>query len=165
MPNRAFTLIELVIAMVVIGLVVVIAGPQMNNLPKSKAQFAVRKMQSDVRYAQLLAMETSARTRVSFNTSTDIYQLERESSPGTWVSVTNPATKSAYNVTLNTGDYAGVDITAASLDGNSTVIFNSYGAPFNAAETSLSDASYAELNAKYQLRFRAETGKADIVTL
>ena len=165
MTKRGFSLIELVMVMVIIGALVMTAGPQLSNMPTGKAQFAVRQMQSDVRYAQLLAMETETRTRVVFSASTDSYQMERESSPGTWVSVTNPSTKSAYTVTFNSGDYSAVDITTVSLGGASTVIFNSYGAPFNASSAALTDSSYVELNSKYQLRFRSDTGKVDIVTL
>lgn len=165
MANRGFTLIELIIVIILIGFIAVMVGPQLTNVPQTKAQYAVRKLQSDVRYAQLLAMETSARTRVVFDTSSDVYQLERESSPGTWTSVTNPSTKSAYTVTFNSGDYAGVDITGAVFNSGSTVIFNTYGAPLDSSGAVLVEPSQVELNSKYQLRFRAETGKVDIVTL
>lgn len=160
-----FTLVELLIVIVAFGILAVVAAPQLSNLPVTKAQFAVHQMQSDVRYAQLLAIQTQKRTRVVFNGGGNSYELQIETSPSSWVAVANPSTKANYDVLFNSGAYQGVAITTTSLNSGSSVIFDSYGAPFNASEASLSEPAFVELNSKYQLRFRAETGKVDIVTL
>ena len=164
-PQKGFTLIELIMVMVMIGILVVVASTRLQNLPNTRAQFAMRKMQSDVRYAQILAMESQKRTRVVFSTGSDTYDLQYETTPSNWSAITHPATKSNFSVQLNTGDFSGVDITQASLNSGSSVTFDSYGAPFNSSDTALTEPAYVELNAAYQLRFRAETGKVDIVTL
>ena len=165
MSKRGFTLIELIVVIVLLGFITIKARPQLDNLPQTRAYFAIRKVQSDVRYAQLLAMETNARTRVVFDAAADSYQLDRETSPSVWTGVSNPSTKGTYSVTLNSGDYSGVDITGAAINATSTVIFNVNGAPFDGSGNALTEPSQIELNSKYQLRFRVETGKVDIVTL
>ena len=157
-------MIELITVMIIIGIVASVSVPKLQNLPNTRAQFAIRKLRSDVRYAQLLAMESQARTRVVFDTAADTYELQRESAPNTWVAVTDPASKGNYSVTFNAGDYAGVDITSAVFNAASTVIFNTFGAPFDGSGNVLVEPSQVVLNSgAYQLRFRAQTGKVDIV--
>lgn len=151
--------------MLVISIAGVMVAPQLTNIAVSKAQFAIDQVLSDVRYAQMLAIETQLRTRVVFNAGTDSYAVQIETSPATWVAATSPFTKGSFTVTLNAEDYSGVDITTVSLNSASTVIFNSYGAPFNAAEIALTEPAFVELNSKYQMHFRAETGKTDLVVL
>ncbi|MCM8775117.1 MAG: prepilin-type N-terminal cleavage/methylation domain-containing protein [Candidatus Omnitrophica bacterium] len=165
--RTGFTLIELVIVIAFLVSLGVLAYPQFTDIPVAKAQYAIHKIQSDVRYAQLAAMETTGRTRINFNTTTDAYELERESTPGNWVALVHPATRLDYDVTFaGTGsEYSGVDITAAIFGSGSTVIFNTYGAPYDGAGNSLAEPAYVELNSKYRLQFRADTGKVDIVTL
>lgn len=164
---KGLTVIELVMVLVVISILLVLAAPGLENLPLTRAQFAAYKMRSDVRYAQLLALASQLRTRVVFNASANSYALEQENSPGSWGAVRDPASQGSYAVTLNTGDYEGVDITAASINGTDTVIFDpaAVGAPYDGTGTALAEPSQVELNAAYQLRFRAATGKVDIVTL
>lgn len=162
---KGFSLIEWIMVMVLLSIVAVSASPRLANLPTTRAQFAIRKMQSDVRYAQLLAMESQRRTRILFDVAKDQYQLEIETSAAVWVPVLHPSTQTNFTVTLNAGDFAGVDVTSVTLDGNSEVIFDAYGAPYNAAGSPLTEPAYVELNSKYQLHFREQTGKVDIVTL
>ena len=163
--SSGFTLIELIMVMAIAGILWVTASPRLDDLPETRARYAIRRVQSDVRYAQLLAMESQSRTRVVFDTGTETYNLQIETSPGTWAAMTNPATKENYTVTFNTGDFTGVDVTKADFNGNTTVIFDSLGIPFDGSGQPLVEPAEVELNALYQLRFRAPTGKVDIVTL
>ena len=163
--KRGFTVIELIMVIVVITLVAFVASPLVENLPNTRAYYAVHKMRSDLRYAQELAIVSQARTRVVFDASIDRYQIERETSPNLWVAATDPATKGNYQVDFNTGDYQGVDITVANLNGTTTVIFDSYGAPFDGNGVALPEPAYVDLNSKYRLNFRSQTGKADLTIL
>ncbi len=160
--KKGFTLIELIVVLSVIGFVTAMAAPALQNLPNTRAVYAIRKLRSDVRYIQLLAIHSQTRTRVVFDTGADTYSLERETSPGTWAVVTNPATTASYQETFNAGDYEGVDLTAAVFNATSSVIFNTLGAPFDGGGTAITEPAYAELNVLYRLNFRADTGKVDI---
>ena len=151
--------------MVLIGLVALISVPRLENLPNTRAQFAAYRLQSDLRYAQLLAIESQARVRSVFDTSASTYQLERETTPGVWTSVVNPATRQNFTGTLNSGDFAGVTFSQASINGTSTVIFDSLGSPFDASGNALTEPSQVDLNSKFRLRFRLATGKIDILAL
>lgn len=143
----------------------VIAVPRLENSPQTRAYHAVRQMRSDVRYAQLLAMQTQVRTRVSFDVALESYLIQRETGPGSWASVLHPSTKEDYQIDFNTGNYQGADITAAVLNAGTSVIFNDYGEPFDDGSAPLNQPAYVELNAKYRLNIRPQTGKTDIVEL
>ncbi len=162
---RGFTLVELIIVLTTVSIIAALVGIRFENLPQTRAYFAVRKMRSDARYAQLLALNTQKRTRIVFDAGTDQYQLEMESSPGVWINAADPATKGNYQVALNSGDFAGADITQTVFNSTSTVIFDAFGSPFDGLGNTLNEPAFAELNAKYRLQIRAHTGKADIVTL
>jgi len=176
-PTRGFTLIELIALMVILGLMAIVAVPQIFSPPTIRAHYVVRKMQSDIRYAQLLAMQrqepvlplsSTPRIRVVFNLtnppSSNGYQLEQEVGI-TWILLTHPATRSDYVVNLNTGDYQGVSITTISLNAGNAVIFDSYGRPFIGSGSPLTEPAYVDVNGKYRLNFRAQTGKVDITNL
>ena len=160
-----FSLIELVVVLSLISIVAIVSVPRFENLPQTRAYYTACKLRSDIRYAQSLAVQTQTRTRVVFDAVLDNYRLERESVPGTWISIIHPSTKSSYQVALNSGDLKGVDLTQAVFNGNSTLIFDSYGTPFDSAGNPIAEPAYAELNAKYRLELRRETGKVDLVTL
>ena len=180
-----FTIIELVMTLVLISIVAVVAIPA--SLPISantRAYYTVRQIRSDIRYAQLLAMEQAQqnsipfvpRTRVVFYTSTFNppgppwigYQLEQEVSLNTWDVLTHPATRTGYIVKLNEGNYKDVSITAIGLSGGNVVIFDSYGRPYISGVSGvapLTESAFVDLNNKYRLNFRTQTGKVDITNL
>lgn len=166
MRTRGFTVIELLMVIVILGILSVVAVSRFENLPGTRAQFALEKVRSDVRYAQMLAIQTQRRTRFSGNVAADTYALEIETAPNVWNAVTHPVDKNVFSVTLNTGDYAGVDITDTAdgqFPGTSlTVIFDAYGAPFWGDGAPLTEPAFLELNNQYRIHFRAETGKVDL---
>ena len=163
--RHGFTLIELILVLAIVGLLAFVASPRLENLPTTRAYFALRQLQSDVRYAQLLAIESQKRLRIVFDIPANQYRVEKEDPAGVWSSAVHPATKGNYTVQFGADNYAGVQITAAVFDGNSTVIFDSYGAPFDAANAALTEPAYLDLNSKYRLNFHAQTGKVEQVTL
>ena len=172
--DRGFTLIELVMVMVIVGIMAVVASPIFQNFPQMRAEMAAFKLRSDIRYAQIFALQSSLTTRIVFNAVTNSYQLEHDNGVGGYIPIVNPANRDNYTVNFNTGDFQGVTLSsvqlAAPTAGNpNIIIFNGAGAPFyvNLAGTAvpLQEPSNVVLNAKYQMRFRSDTGKVDIVTL
>jgi len=161
--SLGFTLIELVVVISIIGVLAIVASARLENLPSTRAQYAIQKMRSDLRYSQILALASQTRTRVVFNAVTDTYRLERESSPGSWVSVVDPASRGDYMMNYGTDpDYSGVDISTTALDGNNVIIFDSVGAPFNASNSPLSEPAYIELNGTYRVNIKAQTGNLEV---
>jgi len=73
---QAFTLIEILVVISVIGLVLVMSIPLVNNAQKSsKLRNEARQLATDLRYAQQLAVTEQIIYNVVFSTSTDSYQI------------------------------------------------------------------------------------------
>ena len=109
--EAGFTLVELVLIIVILGILAVFAVPRMVDTTATKAAAAARKLQSDIAYAQELAMTRNVRYRVYVNAAP---------APAAGYAVTdsagNPAPDPAggnLSVTLNSGSYAGITISPA----------------------------------------------------
>lgn len=128
--ERGFTLIEVVVVIAVAALLIWVALPR-SFAADVKLQAAARQVQSDIRYAQELAMTRGQHHQIRFYaasnpTPTNQYQI---------VTVTggpavHPLTRSAsFVVDFNSTPWAGVQ-----LDTTVTVEFDSLGRP-NAGQT------------------------------
>ncbi len=157
-----FTMIELVMVIVLIGIVAGVAAPVFfGNSSGIEAGVMVRKVQSDVRYAQSLAMNRSRldtpnissptyRYRIRFNGAdtscayTNQYNIVSDAdNNGTWgenpngaafvESAREPVGASEYFcIQLDTGDYAGITVTADFGGAEpGTLEFDTLGVPYN----------------------------------
>ncbi len=124
MNRKGFTLIELVMVLILIGIIAVVAIPKLSDITATNAGAFAKKLRADMRYAQDLAMTRNQRARVTFRTSPNGYDITLGGNP-----VTDPATGSPFSITLNTGQYAGISISAVEFAG-SYVEFNTLGVPF-----------------------------------
>ncbi len=135
MAKKGFTLIELVMVLVLLGIVAVFVAPKLGDVTATKAGAFADKLRADIRYAQNLAMTMNQRYRVYFNAAPapvpNGYAVVNDAdSDANWGEAgefaLDPAGGGNLSVTLNAGDYAG--ITVASSFGN-FLEFNSLGTP------------------------------------
>lgn len=121
MRENGFTLIELVIILVLIGILAVFAAPRMLDVTSTNAAAFADKLRADIRYAQNAAMTSSRRSRIYFNgTATPPfiapnpgYAAGIDNPPGsctTFAFLADPALTGNLSVALNAGDYAGVTV-------------------------------------------------------
>lgn len=145
MNRNGFTLIELVVILVLIGIIAVLAAPRMLDVTNAKAGAFRHKLQADVRYVQNLAMTHNRRYRVYFNgnglptpsTPADGYIAVNDADGDTtWGEAgevaADPSSSGNLSVTLNTGDYANVTISTGACGppvSGGFVEFNSEGRP------------------------------------
>jgi MSHA pilin protein MshC len=140
MNCKGFTLIELVMIIVLIGIISVYAAPKLGNVASTKADAFTDKLRADIRYAQNLAMSQNRRYRVYFNAApapNPGYAVVNDANGnGTWGGagevVMDPAGNGNLSVTLNAGQFAGITFSAVGFSGN-YVEFNSLGVPFDSA--------------------------------
>jgi MSHA pilin protein MshC len=120
MKNNGFTVIELVMVIVLIGIITVFAAPRMLDVTGTKASSFRDKLKADIRYAQNLAMTRNSRTRVYFNGTGPApaqgYAVGIDSSAANdcsaFVLAVDPAGTTML-VTLNAGTYAGITVVPA----------------------------------------------------
>ena len=155
MDRKGFTLIELIMVIVLIGILAVFAAPKLGNITSTKAGAFADKLRANVRYAQNLAMSQNKRYRVYFNTNPPSpaagYAVVYDTSGGGWTSfgfAQDPAGSGNLSVTLNTGDYAGITV---STPAGGYVEFNSLGVPTAAATITITPGGQ-------QVAITAQTG-------
>jgi len=140
MGRKGFTLIELVMVIMLIGIIAVFAAPRMVDVIGTKASAFRDKLKTDIRYAQNLAMTRNRRTRVYFNgtgpapvTAPAMGYTVGIDSSGTgdcsaFALAIDPAGGGNLSVTLDIGDYRGITVPAPSI---TCLEYDSLGRPYN----------------------------------
>ena len=93
--KNGFTIIELVIVIVIIGIVSAVSAPRFFNLQSFEERGYYDEVISAIRYAHKTALASGCNYRVSVNSTG--YDITKHSncSSGTFSAITNPATGSA----------------------------------------------------------------------
>ncbi|GEM_PF-722571 len=171
-PARSFTLIELLVVIAVISIIAVAVNTDFLDFPAVRTNYTSRKIQSDIRYTQQLAMAlqqnatgpTVFRTRITFNINpVNTYAVEYENPASTWNPAKDPLTRQNFNVTLNTGDYQGVTISLITTlpNAGNRIIFDQTGSPFDQTGAALTSATI-QLSGTRNILITRNTGKVEI---
>lgn len=132
--RRAFTLIEMLIVIVLLGLAGALVIPSMGSVHTLRVQAALRTIVADLSFAQADAIAFQAPRAVIFDVANNRYRV---------VEVIGPTLSGADIETLYLADgpdqryvtdfadqrYAGATITAVDFDGEEAVIFDDLGSP------------------------------------
>jgi type II secretory pathway pseudopilin PulG len=120
-PRRAFTIVEAVLVMTIIGIMASIALPRYAGfVAREQVQSAARRIVTDLSLAQRQARINSASRSVVFDAAAESYTLLNLSDPD------RPSR--TYQVSLKNEPYR-ADIVSASLGGDATLVYDGYGAP------------------------------------
>lgn len=140
MRDQGFTVIEVILILLIVSILAAIPYIRSEDMMGIKVAASARKLQSDIAYAQELAMTRNLRHRVYFNVApapASGYAVLNDSAGNGWG--TTSATEFAadpvggggsLSVTLNAGDYAGITISAVGFT-DSFVEFSTLGVPFD----------------------------------
>lgn len=150
--TRAFTLVEAVVVLVIVGVLSAIALPRYAGFDSHRRmQLVVRKIVADLAYAQHLAQLKGANVKVSFDVIDDRYELigvQDLDHPG-----------QRYRVTLSDEPYV-AQMTSANFQGNPSVEFDLYGAPDSGGSVVVERGSHG-----VRLTIDAETGEVTVTEL
>ena len=131
--HRAFTLVEVMAVIVILGIAAACIVPQIGTRNDLDAAAAARSVMADLLYAQNRAIATQQQHFVEFSTG-GYSILSRASDTSPLYTITNPTTLNSYVVTLGASNtsFSNVSIASVNLDNSSnmTVEFDSLGAPW-----------------------------------
>lgn len=124
MYQKGFTIVELIVVLLLVAIVAIIAVPRWASSPKLEGQ--LQQLQSDLRYAQNLAMTHGERFRVNF-TLPSTYNISDKAG----AAVTNPSTGMSSTALTN-----GVIISGLTNLPNNLIAFDGKGIPYTDATAS-----------------------------
>lgn len=155
--EKGFTLIELVIVIVLLGIIGVVVSLNLGGLSSIRVNNAIKKMAGDLRYAQQLAMTTQIRHGVIFTANSyTVFENDNTADPAR-----NPQGGGDFNVSFTTGEFAGV-IISTSLPG-SIVKFEAIGRPLDGNNAVLTTATnqvtFSYSGSTKNISIRPETGE------
>jgi MSHA pilin protein MshC len=158
MNRRGFTLIEVIMVIVLIGILAVTAAPKLGSFLSSNYGAFSDKLRADMRYAQNLAMSLNQRVRVRFTAAS--YDI---TIGGVIVHATDPSNGKPYPVLLGSGDYAGISL--ADTFGGDCVEFDSLGSPYEGTAATCAAASPLSTSLPASRTVTVTNGQTITVTL
>jgi prepilin-type N-terminal cleavage/methylation domain-containing protein len=143
-----FTLIEILIVVIILGIASAIIVPQLNSEPDLRVAASARIVMADLLYAQNMAISTQGNPKgqsspvtnpyvfVSFNVSSQQYGVYYfNNANSTLTALTHPVNLNSYVMTFGTtgeNDAGNVTLTSANIaSGTTTIAFDALGAPYS----------------------------------
>ena len=134
--NKAYTLIEVLIVVTIMGLAAAIIVPNMMQGGTLGVQAGARMIIADLLFAQNEAMAQQSTRRIVFDTDNNSYRVEKYDSASTaWILEYNPSAgmgndQQNYEISFEEdGRFKGIEIVTADFNGGSTVEFDDLGNP------------------------------------
>jgi prepilin-type N-terminal cleavage/methylation domain-containing protein len=132
MKRRAFTLPELIVVLVIMGLLGIVSFIALDPYQGVKLDGAAKKLQADLQYTRNIALSTAKFYGISFEVDpVNTYTVYITSSLGGDTIIENPANL-GKDFVINIHDYyGGVRIQSVDIAGGSKVEFHPLGRPYN----------------------------------
>lgn len=119
--TRAFTLVELVIVLLMVGILAGVAAPKFSaSLSSFRLQAVAERIAGDIRYAKRMAQQNSSTQAMVFDPAADSYTL-------TAVTDVNRRART-FQFSLTDIEYE-CDLVSADFGGSPTLTFNIFGQP------------------------------------
>lgn len=152
--ESGFSLVEVVVILSIVGILTIAAVALLNNSnPKFQYETMMRKMASDVRFAQELALSSGTGTSVYIDQTNNRYYLQWNG--GAYIQ--KPVGGEDFIVQLGSHEFADVQITATAFT-NGKLDFSTSGVPLNSGAPFSGELNLVTLNNALSLRITANTG-------
>ena len=161
--KSGFTLIELVMIIVILGILALTAVPKATTTSSIRLQAACQKIASDLRYAQEMSMAQQVRFGISFDPVNESYFVYRVNIA---TKVIDPQTRNDFDISfIQLNEFKGIDI--ASTNFSNKMEFDSIGAPYDGNGVILSSQGIITLQTaggaySKTVRIESKTGKVSV---
>lgn len=131
--RHGFTLIEILVVVIVLGIASAIIVPQIGTRDDLDASSAARTVMSDLLYAQNRAIATQQYHYVVFNLASQDYNLYSGTSTAPTTLLTHPVYLDNYTMTFDgtTNSVGNVTLSSVSFNGQTTIAFDPLGVPYS----------------------------------
>lgn len=126
--QRGFTLVEILMVVVILGIVAAIIVPQIGQRNDIKLASAARVMIADLSYAQSRAISSQHKHYVLLE-STQYTLKSRSTSTDPLENITHPTNPGSYITSFNTGPLTGVTVLETDIGGFDALAFDELGSP------------------------------------
>jgi prepilin-type N-terminal cleavage/methylation domain-containing protein len=142
---RGFTLVEMTVIIVILGILSWIAYPKMAAMDEIRLDAAARRLASDLRYAQNLAMSRRVIHGLLFNAAAEKYTVF---APNAATPITDPADRARTLVVDYTSraEFKGVQVQSAAFGTTPGVTFDYFGVPRDTAGVDLTTTGVVVLS-------------------
>ena len=145
MTSRGFTLVEMTVIIVIVGILSWVAYPRMASMDEIKLDTAARRLASDLRYAQSLAMSRRVVHGILFSTAAAKYTLF---APTAATPIPDPADRARTLIVDYTSrtEFKGVLVQSAAFGTIPGVTFDYFGVPRDTAGVDLTTTGVVVLS-------------------
>jgi len=131
---RGYTLIEVLVVVVVMGLAGALVIPAVGSTDVLRTQTAVRTLISDLTFAQSDAIALQKQRAVEFDLDNNIYRIRGVTGSTLLDVVYDPfSANKRYERSFNDPDFGGAVLTAANFNASNILVFDEFGAPVDGA--------------------------------
>lgn len=139
---KGFTLIEIIITLVILGIISVFAIPKLyDHYENIKVLAAAKQIMADIRYAQTIAMKEHDSSWVEFDDVENLYKIHSGPNWADKSLVNNPYENEPFIKYLDHGEYKNVVITSLNIGAAKYIAFDWFGNTSNSGEIVLNNST------------------------